>query len=381
MALLADEDDSYDLDPVIIQRSRTNEPLFDDGGSDFQIHRPKDKKEKKFKLEEKRGSTRTLPWTKQKDGTLEKNKKNKHNRSKSGSRTPPDSPKSSRTEDAKKLGRTSTGGQLQPSPNVKSNRKRYSQLGGMEESDDEESEGEESGYLLSNKPALDQDQPQHDNPWASAEEKPSSPKAQTQFPSLFLSPTDNQEVIHDPWWPKHISPSRRATVQFPVLFGSQPKTQSEDTSQATSPGKPFVPHDGRSSLSSVQNPMFAHAASPVREPQQHPHPLFFQSPYQPVTALPPPPQPLAPPPSQASQLTHAQPSQFQEPEKEPPIPIVTPISNPSSEPDWSISEELREKCLSQFTDLKPTRGLLQGDKAREFFVLSKLPNQELSAIW
>ena len=245
MALLADEDDSYDLDPVIIQRSSTNEPLFDDGGSDFQIHRPKDKKEKKFKLEEKRGSMRNLPWAKQKDGTLEKNKKSKHNRSKSGSRTPPDSPKSSRSEETKKLGKTSAAGQLQPSPNVKSHRKRYSQLGGMEESsDDEPSDGEESGYLLSNKPALDQDQPQHGNPWASAEEKTSSPKAQAQFPRLVLNRTDNQDMSHDPWWPKQVSPSRRATVQFPVLFGNKQTAQSEDASQATSPDKRFVPHDG-----------------------------------------------------------------------------------------------------------------------------------------
>ena len=60
---------------------------------------------------------------------------------------------------------------------------------------------------------------------------------------------------------------------------------------------------------------------------------------------------------------------------------VPPPQEYVKDPDWNISEDLRRKCVQQFNNLKPTEGLLQGDKAREFFVQSKLPNQELSAIW
>lgn len=375
MALLGnDEDDSYDLEPVIPQRSSTNDPLLDDG-EDFQIHKLKDKKDKKYRLEEKRGSIRALPWTKQKEGYSEKNpKKGKHHHTKSSSRTPPDSPKTSRPDESRKLGRAATSGQLQPSPNVKSHRKRYSQLDDMfdpsakELSDDETAT---AGYFVANKPALDHKQPQQTNPWATADDSADTQKTQTQFQNVFPNSSNSQETNQDPWGPQS-SPPPRPTPQFPILFSK--KTHPDNSHLATSPDKAFLALEGQASSSSVVNPIFGQMpGSPVREPQQQP--TFFQSPYQPVTALPPPPQPLAPPPTQTSPIQPTM--QMQEPVKDPTVPIAMT----TSEPDWTISDTLQEKCLSQFTDLKPSRGLLQGDKAREFFLLSKLPNQELSAIW
>lgn len=51
------------------------------------------------------------------------------------------------------------------------------------------------------------------------------------------------------------------------------------------------------------------------------------------------------------------------------------------ETEWRISNELRLKCKRQFVELQPTHGRLQGDQARTFFIQSRLPNADLSAIW
>ena len=49
--------------------------------------------------------------------------------------------------------------------------------------------------------------------------------------------------------------------------------------------------------------------------------------------------------------------------------------------DWSLSEDFRQRCTSQFNDLKPENGLLKGETARNFFVQSRLSIDELSKIW
>ncbi|CAI8011383.1 Intersectin-1 [Geodia barretti] len=51
------------------------------------------------------------------------------------------------------------------------------------------------------------------------------------------------------------------------------------------------------------------------------------------------------------------------------------------EAEWRVSVELRLKCRKQFMDLHPIHGRLQGDQARSFFIQSRLPNSDLSAIW
>ncbi|XP_011405599.1 PREDICTED: ralBP1-associated Eps domain-containing protein 1-like [Amphimedon queenslandica] len=52
--------------------------------------------------------------------------------------------------------------------------------------------------------------------------------------------------------------------------------------------------------------------------------------------------------------------------------------------DWSVSDELYQKCQQQFSSLCPETegsGFLSGDKARDFFMKSNLPVSELSRIW
>ncbi len=246
-----------------------------------------DKRDKKNKLEDKRGSIR--PWTKSKDSTLEKTpKKGKHNRNKSGSRTPPpDSPKLLRGEERVVRGN-------QPSPNIKNNRKTYSQLGDWS---DEESV---PGYTFSNEPALASSPPK------TTTDPLSSPKNTFLLTDPLSSPK-NTFLPTDPL----ASPGRRTTIQFPVLFGGETT---------------FQPHT-RTSVPLL--PMF-----PIQSPTQSLGPLQARVP-----------------------------------------------ASPPLEADWRVSDELRDKCTGQFQELSTSDGLLQGDKAREFFVLSKLPNQELSAIW
>ena len=71
---------------------------------------------------------------------------------------------------------------------------------------------------------------------------------------------------------------------------------------------------------------------------------------------------------------------YQPPQLQPVVlnPQTTPTSN---EPDWSMTDELYDKCNDQFKGLHPVGGLLTGDKARDFFLKSKLPLNELSKIW
>ena len=93
---------------------------------------------KESKRDKKKVGGLSLGRTKPREQAADKvSKKGKHTRNKSGSRTPPDSPR------AERVVRSSKG---QPSPNVKSHRKRYSQLEWdlpNEESEEEEEEEEE----------------------------------------------------------------------------------------------------------------------------------------------------------------------------------------------------------------------------------------------
>jgi hypothetical protein len=52
-----------------------------------------------------------------------------------------------------------------------------------------------------------------------------------------------------------------------------------------------------------------------------------------------------------------------------------------SDSRWRISVEDRQRYEQQFRSLKTSTGFLSGATAREFFLKSKLPNKELSAIW
>ena len=218
------------------------------------------------------------------------------------------------------------------------------------------SEGEvdlegEGGFLLSNQPALSQ----HDESDVmrslgtgvrpSAETTTGNQK-QTQGLSFFDQETSEAHL--DAWCPqpsKPVSPRR-------MTYGSNPGSSlgQRDIAEA------FLPHTGMS-LPPSSNPLMGEITGfspPLPQPS-----LFGQS-----TGVAPPQQP-------ASSL--APPTQ--------PWPAPTGHEQPSKEPDWTISSDLRQKCIQQFNDLNPMEGRLQGDKAREFFVQSKLPNQELSVIW
>ena len=334
MSLLEHEDDPFDLEPVELERSNTGSPLMEgEGGETFSLHRPKEKKDRKARLaEDKKGSSLSLRRPRQsKDPASDKTpKRGKHVRSKSGSRTPPDSPKAAKAAEAKRQARAGSA-QLHPSPNIKSNRKRYSQLGRGQSSSESDLE-DDSGLFVSNR--------------ATTEEHEASPIPQ---PSIEQKTAVSTTSIAQPYSPPH-SPTCHPNFTFPTSFMQQ---------QA-------IPGLGTLNVrrSTIQIPMTEPATTPERpermsiqelhSPGQLPHftaMQFFQTPLPPHLHS-------FPVPSQSTTL--------------PPATI---------EDEWAISEELQQKCRRQFLDLQPESGLLHGDKARNFFLQSRLPNQELSQIW
>ena len=348
MSLLDDEDEPF---VETVSRSYTREPLYDDrseGTQEDDGHRTREKKDKK-KPDDRKLSTK--PWSK---SSAEKTpKKSKHHRTTKSGSPPPVSPKA-RGQEQKRPSKGS-GSQIHPSPNVKSQRKRYVQLG-VEAGSSSEGEvdlEEEGGFLLSNQPVLSQ---QDDGDMidslgstrarsSAGTETTGSPK-QTKGLSFFDQETS--EAHSDAWWPqtssKPLASPRRMTYSPGALLGKR------DIAEA------FLPHAGRS-LPASSNPLMAEIAG-FTPPQQQQPSLFGQStpvtPQQPTSSL-------------------VLPTQ--------PWPASSTQEQPSKEPDWTISNDLRQKCIQQFNDLNPMEGRLQGDKAREFFVQSKLRNQELSAIW
>ena len=336
MSLLDDEDEPF---VVSASRSSTREPFFDGqtepAGSEESVHlRTKEKKEKR-KLEDRRSSGKALPWSK---SSAEKTpKKGKHNRTKSGS-PPPVSPKG-RGQDLKKPGKGASS-QSHPSPNVKSQRKRYIQLGleaGSSSEGEVDLEGDE-GFLLSNRPALGEHDVMATTEQTTTSVEPESPKISKEI-SFFDQETSEAQA--DAWWPQ---PVQTKSTRTAYTSGSQLPTR--DISEA------FLPLTSRINISSSSNPLLD-AFTP------QPSGGFSGSN---VVALQP-----------AQQICDVTGSSQPWP--------TPPTQEQPREPNWTISNDLRQKCIQQFNDLKPTEGRLQGDKARQFFVQSKLPNQELSAIW
>ena len=344
MSLLDDEGEPF-VDTG--SHSYTQEPLYDDQGEEArgeEGHKSKEKKEKK-KLDDRKSSTKAMPWSK---SSAEKTpKKSKHHRTKSGS-PPPVSPKI-RGQEQKRPSK-GTSSQVHPSPNVKSQRKRYVQLGveagsSSEGEVDLESEG---GFLLSNQPVLtrqdDSDMLESLGTRLKISTETANPK-RTIEPSFFDQETS--EAHSDAWCPQAASSSITKPQASPRRTTFSPGTAlgKKDIADA------FLPHAERSLPASSNSLMGDISGFPP--PQQQPS-LFGRS-----TAVAPP--GLAPPTQ--------------------PWPSPSAQEQLSKEPDWTISNDLRQKCMQQFNDLNPMEGRLQGDKAREFFVQSKLPNQELSAIW
>lgn len=64
-----------------------------------------------------------------------------------------------------------------------------------------------------------------------------------------------------------------------------------------------------------------------------------------------------------------------------PLSGSTPVVSHSTGSDPTISENDRTKYANMFMAVGPVGGLLDGDKAREVFLKSKLPVDKLSQIW
>lgn len=360
MSLLdSDDDDPYVDEGSPVLRSHTGEPLFGDSS-----HKGKAKKpDRRSRGEDKRGSVKPVHWSKQKENIVQEKtpKKGKAglNSAKSSVCTPPDSPKSSRPSELKgakggvAVGVATLG--LQPSPNIKGQRKRYSQLEAGSSSSDEEL----ADSLFSNKPALRDEGSMQTRVTGNPLNIPSNPFLEDWPPGGALAPpmqptgaamfSDVQQ--QQAWLPanSNVPMFQPAQLSSPVR---QPGPAHSMLPGAANPllmmgeaeilvGSP--PGEGGGSMQDTTNPFLSTNQSSV---MGH---TFTTTP-----ALP----------------THYGPAP-----SSPTGPAAVPADS------WSISEDLHSKCVHQFNSLQPVKGLLLGDKAREFFVQSKLPNQELSAIW
>lgn len=336
MSLLK-EFEGEQLEPVDLVRSDTASPLVDaEGEESFQIHRPKEKKDKRSRLSEdgKKLSSLSLRKGKQKEGGGDKTpRRGRHVRSKSGSRTPPDSPKAGRAADTVRKGSKATVGQLQPSPNVKSSRKRYAVLGQDTVSSDSDSE-EENGLMVSNQAAEERTH-QPDTREDHAPTSPSTVMAPPTSSSHFPVPFSPLEAASERSEPHTLEATSERPVPHPL----------------EGPSERLGPHELPAAPFAFQNPLSQDISSPSHHSGGSHH--FFMSP------MPAPPLQLV-----ASSLATAPPPPSQ-----------------AADSDWTISGELRTKCARQFAELCPEDGLLSGDRARAFFIQSRLPNQELSQIW
>lgn len=359
MSLLDSDDDPYEDEPVL--KGHTGEPLFGDTS-----HRGKAKKA------DKRNTGKPIHWSKQKENVvLEKTPKKVKGQSltkSSVSRTPPDSPKSSRPSEVKGVkGTVAPSAGLLPSPNVKGQRKRYSQLSAGSSSSEDELVAKE-GSLFSNKPALRSESGVNNNPL----DTPTNP---------FLEDHPLMPVLAPPMFPTMLADVQQELAWVPTkhhsldhtnapLFDPSP-THGHAPSMVTNPllmmgDAGGLPSQETSLQELIQtNPFISTNQFRVLAPA-------FIAPPPPITA-PPTSYGLSPSPPTVAADDWPGPTPSSPTSTSPPLTVAAE--------DWNISDDLHSKCVQQFNSLEPVKGLLLGDKAREFFVQSKLPNQELSAIW
>lgn len=379
MSLLDSDDEDPFTDELL--KGHTEEPLFGETAS-------KGKAKKKARAEERKASSKPGHWKQKGNVVTVQDKTPKKVKGQSGnkgsvSKTPPDSPKSSRPTEMKGTKGGAVGvasGQVQqPSPNVKSQRKRYSQLGAGSSSE----EGEGDGFLFSNAPAL-RDETDVPKSQATASNQPSNP---------FLG---NQTLLSGSPPTGH-TPSIQPTAVFPPATGLQLAEQHQawlPSSNTTSgnlqdffspqqpghaPSPPTLLVMGGDGVRGVDGRLASPTRGATLQDFSMTNPFLLtqqlapagvgQSPFQPGPTFGVTPPPTSqPPPTQLH--PHGPPSP----------PTAVPTEGVASE-DWGISDDLHCKCVQQFKELEPVQGVLAGDKAREFFVQSKLPNQELSSIW
>ena len=380
MSLLNDdEDDPYDDEDTVL-RSHTDDLLFDPKDSSSRGRAKKN--ERKVRGEEKRGS-KPVNWNKYKDSVVQeiapkKSKGQGQSKSSSVSKTPPDSPKMPRPVEMRLGKGVATG----PSPNIKNQRKRYSQLGS-----ESSSEEEGNGLLVPNHPILRSegvvgtsnplDEP-GTNPFLRGEEErveQTMPFLDTSGGPLLPTGAAKECEPQQAWVPSAFSTLNLTATHIPSFF-----PELSFTSSGVQPHPPLL-------TTSATNPSLLDEETGLFPSLSATNDLVETNPFLPATT------------HMLTSSTSSLPSSYLATGNfiAPPPPLTNPTSLSSQQPDlkgtplipssapppddWSISEELRSKCLQQFNELRPVNGLLNGDKARDFFVKSKLPNQELSAIW
>lgn len=303
-------------------------------------------------------------------------KKNRGSRTKASIKTPPDSPKG-KGADFSGRGKTGKGSGTALTPQDKSRKGNYATLvdndfdsdGGGEEEEDADNFLLSKGHLAREKRA-------------GTITRMTPTKEFSPLPSggiggegvVALNPMlfeESQSKAAD----KGFTTSLPATVglssvqAFPVHFAPPTEARFPDPNLESEPFPPF-PFEGftqQKVVSQVLPPPPANNAS---------------APSTVIPSLPPPPSSLStaqafapqPPPLPATTLTSSATSSA------PDAPEAVPQAS-LSPPDWTFTEEFWQKCFNQFSDLQPDGGLLQGEKARKFFVQSRLPMDELSRIW
>ena len=275
-------------------------------------------------------------------------KKDREKITRKSSKTPPDSPKT-KVPDVPPVQprKPSKGG----GANVKgtSSRKQYSTLMENEMSSGAEDEDDDNFLLSKGHVAREKRSSSHPTSKTIPQEDNPSSKNVTNPSFLFDSPILSNSLTSDitSGFPVRFTPPNEA--RFPESeFSTDNKTELPIGHMTGSDNHVIIPPPEIVSHVIIPSPSGGFSTDNISST---------------LPVLPPPPQstshipPLPPPPSQ------------------PTVPEVT------EEPDWSVSEELYQKCTQQFNDLYPENGLLSGEKARDFFIQSRLPVDELSKIW
>ena len=344
---------------------------------------------------------RSQRWSKHREKVVqEKTPKKSRGQNKPISWSPPDSPKGApRPVEGKGAGqgpRTPTAsvgavtGTLLPSPNIKNQRKRYSQLatGSTSSSADEE---ESPDFLLYNHPVLqDQIPPLESNSSVVHSTNPFLAEKDNVFkdPTSVMDSHTHITTDHTPMEPTGAAREPEQQQAWVPMVSALPPTAST-TQQGTGNSLLLTTNFDHINDHSTNRLGFGLGAGAFLDASQQPLSQSSDAgggggigniPNLPSSTL-----PFS---QEVKQLVATAEKNTAKNVEEPRHEIThtataTPTSTatPSAAEDWTLSEELRTKCSKQFAELHPVNGILEGSKARQFFTRSKLPFQELSAIW
>lgn len=158
-------------------------------------------------------------------------------------------------------------------------------------------------------------------------------------------------------------PVLKSTVNFPVQFGEGGTTGFPVSAFEPQPPHPRLPQP----LSEPTPPSPTSPPPFFPRPTQNPGPWIAPLPSAPLSDLP--------------ICTLEVGGSLEVADVTPDVVVEGDQDQGVPETEWRISNELMLKCKRQFVELQPTHGRLQGDQARTFFIQSRLPNADLSAIW